>query len=228
MDTKQLIRDIIVFSIPRHHLTRPSVTIMWTCGLNSSWDRMYAIRQWYPVLYAFPGIHCTHWASSINPFSNPCDGGGQLRNPSSIVNTMCRWIVWYMSSETISLHVDSPQPHRLGKPPCSESDMLHIMTPFANKQPKPFLDISTISKLFLLRLMPPANPLHTLQGNPSGLPYQRKWREDLSISILPSVEQKANAWNYRQYRILLAQKLIEPFTTKKPGKFPSFLFLFFL
>ncbi len=35
------------------------------------------------------------------------------------------------------------------------------------------------------------------------------------ISILPSVEQKANAWNYRQYRILLAQKLIEPFTTKK-------------
>ena len=33
-------------------------------------------------------------------------------------------------------------------PLAANRDMLHIMTPFANKQPKPFLDISTISKLF--------------------------------------------------------------------------------
>ena len=43
------------------------------------------------------------------------------------------------------------------------------------------------------------------------------------ISILPSVEQKANAWNYRQYRILLAQKLIEPFTIRKAEQVRSAL-----
>ena len=75
--------------------------------------------------------------------------------------------------------------------------------------------------------MPPGeSSSHTfLQGNPSGLPYQRKWREEYSfhISILPSVEQKANAWNYRQYRILLAQKLIEPFTIRKAEQVRSAL-----